>query len=144
MLNIKKNQAVKIAYGLGGLAAGTLAMKAIEKALGTPTVAGLLGLEGTLTMQTIAPPLVVGVLGAGFYSKNPASNMGFVGLGAAMAAGAKVVEKVANKTIFSGLEAADYEDAQYVGETDYMPVAYAGAALEDMAGYEGVSINDVL
>jgi hypothetical protein len=135
MLKIKKQQATKIAYGLAGLAGGTLAMKAIEKALGSASVSGLLGLEGTITMQSIAPPLVVGLIGAGYYSANSTKDMGFIGLGAAMAAGAKAIEKVANKTIFSGLEATG-DDYEYV-ETP----AISGAALEDL---EGVVVDDVL
>lgn len=135
MLKIRKQQATKIAYGLAGLAGGTLAMKAIEKALGTPTVAGFLGLDGTITMQSIAPPLVVGVLGAGYYSRNSTKDAGFIGLGAAMAAGAKAIEKVANKTIFSGLESANYEDVEYIEDP-----TYSGAMLEDL---EGVS-EDIL
>jgi hypothetical protein len=137
MLKIRKQQATKIAYGLVGLAGGTLAMKAIEKALGSTTVSGFLGLDGTLTMQSIAPPLVVGVLGAGYYSANSTKDAGFIGLGAAMAAGAKAIEKVANQTIFSGLNAAD--DAEYV--EGYLPATYSGAALEDL---EGVVVDDIL
>jgi ABC-type uncharacterized transport system permease subunit len=101
-------------------------------------VAGLLGLEGTLTMQSIAPPLVIGVLGAGYYSANSTKDSGFIGLGAAMAAGAKAIEKVANNTIFSGLEAmGNYEDAEYVEGYN----AIEGAALEDL---EGVVNPDIL
>jgi hypothetical protein len=139
MLKIKEAQMKKVAYGLVGLAGGTLAMKAIEKALGTQTVSGLLGLEGTLTMQTIAPPIVVGVLGAGYYSANSSKDAGFIGLGAAMAAGAKAIEKVANKTIFSGLDATDYEEIEYV--EDYTPATYSGAALDEL---EGVPVDDIL
>jgi len=138
MLNIKEDQLKKVAFGLGGLAAGTLAMKTIEKALGTPTVAGFLGLDGVSTLMDIAPPLVVGIIGTGFFAKNSKKDIGYIGLGAAMAAGAKVIEKVANKTIFSGLEATDVE---YVEGAEYYPETYSGASLDEV---EGISIDDVL
>jgi len=102
-MKIRKNDAEKVAYGIAGMAGGALAMKAIEKAINSQTVSGLLGLEGVATLQEIAPPIAVGIIGTGFYAQNRNKAMGYAGLGAAMAAGAKVVEKVSNKTIFSGL-----------------------------------------
>lgn len=145
MIKIRKNDAEKVAFGIAGMAGSTLAMKAIEKAMTSQTVTGLLGLDGVATLQEIAPPLVMGVVGTGFYAQNRSKNMGYAGLGAAMAAGAKVVEKVSNKTIFAGLGASDavYVDDSFdyrnaiAGDDDYYyddPVD--GYSIEDVDGIE--------
>lgn len=146
MLKIREDKIRKIGFGLAGLAAGTLVMKTIEKSINTPTVSGLLGLEGVSTLQDIAPPVIVGVIGAGYYTKNSTKDHGFIGMGAAMAAGAKVVEKFANKTIFSGLGEA--QDVEYY-EDSYLPAtnSYSGASLDDyeeVSGLESIPLDDIL
>ena len=141
MIKIRRNDAEKVAFGIAGMAGSTLAMRAIEKAIASQTVKGLLGLDGVATLQEIAPPLAMGIVGTGFYAHNRGKNRGYAGLGAAMAAGAKVVEKVSNKTIFAGLGASD---AVYVDDNDNYIAAIAG---DEDSFYEdpvdGYSIEDV-
>ena len=85
------------------------------------------------TLQEVAPSLAVGIIGTGFFAKNRSKNIGYAGLGAAMAAGARVVEKVSNKTIFSGLGE--------VYDTNYPAIGSdSGYYYDDLNGY---SIEDI-
>ena len=138
MIKIRQNDAEKVAFGVAGLAGGTLAMKAIEKAIASPTVSGMLGFEGVATLQEIAPSLAVGIIGTGFFAKNRSKSMGYAGLGAAMAAGARVVEKVSSKTIFSGL--GDSSPNYYLNDNQLPAIAGDdNYYYDDMDGY---SIED--
>ncbi len=100
---IKKGDVEKIAYGVGGMALAAFAMKTIEKATGSPTVQGIMGLEGTATLKEVAPAIVTGVVGTALFAKNRTKPLGYAGVGMAMAAGAKVVDKFTEKSLFSGL-----------------------------------------
>lgn len=151
-MKINQKDGEKVAFGIAGLVGGTMAMKAVEKAIASQTVSGLLGLDGVATLKEIAPPLVIGVLGTGYFANNRGKNAGYAGLGAAMAAGAKVVEKVSNKTIFAGLGASepvmmineDYpaiegDSAYYYDEPDQIE----GYSLEDDE-VQGIEVEDIL
>lgn len=131
MTKFRQNDAEKVAFGIAGLAGGTLAMKTIEKVSGSPAVKGLLGFEGVATLKEIVPSLAVGLLGTTFFAKNKSKNIGYVGLGAAMAAGARVVEKVSNKTLFSGLGSTP---EFYVAD---QPAIEGGEDYYEMDGLEG-------
>jgi len=149
-MKINQKDGEKVAFGIAGLVGGTMAMRAVEKAIASQTVSGLLGLDGVATLNEIAPPLVVGIIGTGYFANNRGKNIGYAGLGAAMAAGAKVVEKVSNKTIFAGLGASEpiiEPDYAIAGDSSYYydedPEAIEGYSLED-DDVQGVDVDTIL
>ena len=147
-MKINQKDGEKVAFGIAGLVGGTMAMKAVEKAISSQTVSGLLGFDGVATLNEIAPPMVVGILGTGYFANNRGKSIGYAGLGAAMAAGAKVVEKVSNKTVFAGLgdDVSGYDDDYAIaGDSDYYyddPEAIEGYSLEDEV--QGIEVDDIL
>jgi hypothetical protein len=142
-MKISKKDTEKVVYTVGGMAAGTFAMKAIEKAISGQAVSGLLGLEGVATLNEIAPPVVVAIIGTGFFAQNRGKTIGYAGLGAAASAGARAIDRFTKQNIFSGLGAV--EDAPYVIEDtpDYPAIAGDGGYYyDDPEDLEGAPVDD--
>ena len=146
-MKISKKDTEKVIYTVGGMAAGTFAMKVVEKMVSGQAVSGLLGLDGVATLNEIAPPVVIGIVGTGFFAQNRGKSIGYAGLGAAAAAGARAIDRFTKQNIFSGL--GEVEDAYVLDENaGYQEIAGDGNYYYDEEDYpqypelEGAPIDD--